>query len=297
MMVKQDLRPNPREGSATATPADLHRLARLVRTFLGIDLQPCKSSVVRHRLEGRIRELGLTSLGDYLDLIERPWAEDERDNLISATTTNVTHFFREAHHFDMLEHDVLPRLVDQARAGGRVRIWSAGCSTGQEPFSIAACILGLCPEVAELDVKVLATDVDSDVLAQARGAVYPASEVRLLPQARRVALFGTTSPEGMIRIRDEVAGLVAFNRLNLVGSWPMKHPFDAIFCRNVAIYLNKTVREELWRRFADVLSDQGLLFIGHSERILGPALGRLEHAGVTAYRKRPGLQSPSPSRI
>jgi chemotaxis protein methyltransferase CheR len=286
-------------GAPEAAPtmaADLERLAVLVRASLGIDLQPRKSSVVRHRLEGRIRELGLSSLGDYLDLIEGAWAEGERDNLISATTTNVTHFFREAHHFDMLEQEVLPRLVARARAGHRLRIWSAGCSTGQEPFSIAACILDVCPEAAGLDVKVLATDIDPDVIARARLAVYPVTEVEALPQRRRIALFGQAKLDGPMKVRDDIVRLVAFNRLNLVESWPMRHPFDAIFCRNVAIYLEKSVRERLWRRFADVLSEDGLLFIGHSERILGPALGCLDHAGVTAYRRRPGTMPTSLSR-
>ncbi len=118
MTFRQDLRPRPQE-AGTATSADLERLARVVRSSLGIDLQPAKSSVVRHRLGARMRELGLSSLGAYLDLIEAPWAEDERDKLISATTTNVTHFFREAHHFDMFERDVLPGLIEQTR-GGRV---------------------------------------------------------------------------------------------------------------------------------------------------------------------------------
>ena len=295
MTFRQDLRPRPQE-AGTATSADLERLARVVRSSLGIDLQPAKSSVVRHRLGARMRELGLSSLGAYLDLIEAPWAEDERDKLISATTTNVTHFFREAHHFDMFERDVLPGLIEQAKAGGRVRIWSAGCSTGQEPFSVAACIVGLCPEAAQFDIRVLATDVDQGVLEQARDATYPVAEADLLPPERRRALFGESTHAGSAKIRDAVLGLVSFKRLNLVKTWPMKHPFDVIFCRNVAIYLDKTVREDLWRRFTDALRDGGVLFIGHSERVLGSAIERLDHAGTTAYRKRPAPR-PSSSRI
>ena len=270
------------------SPADLDRLARLARETLGIDLRLFKSTIVHHRLCARIRELGLSSLGDYLDLLEGPGIGEQRDRLIAAITTNVTKFFREPHHFDTLERDVLPALLARARAGGRVRLWSAGCSSGQEPYSIAATVLGLCPEAPRLDVKVLATDIDAEVLAQARRTTYPGEEARHLPPARRLALFGPPQDGDRLSLRADVASLVSFHRLNLVDRWPMRQPFDAIFCRNVAIYLDPAVRERLWSRFVEVLRDGGYLFAGHSERVTGPALARLRHAGVTTYRKRPG---------
>lgn len=275
---------SPTTDMATST-ADLDRLAQLARETLGIDLRPFKSTIIHHRLSNRIRELGLATLGDYLDLLEEPGDLDERDRLISAITTNVTKFFREPHHFDILERDVLPGLVARARAGGRVRLWSAGCSSGQEPYSIAACVLSLCPEATRLDVKILATDIDVEVLAQAQRATYPAEEVRQLSPARCLALFGA-APGDRLNIRDDVASLVTFKRLNLIDRWPMQQPLDAIFCRNVAIYLEATVRERLWSRFLDALRDGGYLFAGHSERVLGPAQPQFRHAGVTTYRKR-----------
>jgi chemotaxis protein methyltransferase CheR len=270
--------------------ADLDRLARLARTTLGIDLRPFKSTIIHHRLSTRIRELGLASLGDYLDLVEGSGPGEEGDRLISAITTNVTRFFREPHHFDALERDVLPDLLARARAGGRVRLWSAGCSSGQEPYSIAASILKLCPDAPQFDVKILATDIDTDVLAQARRAVYSGEEVGHLSPSHRQMLFGISADRSGFAIREEVAGLVAFNRLNLVDRWPMRQPIDAIFCRNVAIYLETGVRELLWQRFVELLRDGGFLFAGHSERVVGPALARLQHAGVTTYRKRSGHQ-------
>jgi chemotaxis protein methyltransferase CheR len=281
------------KAEAPASPADLTRLASMVRESLGIDLRPFKSTIVLQRLTHRIKELGLRGMGDYLDLLEGPDANGERDKLISAITTNVTQFFRESHHFDLLAQDVLPSLLDRARAGGRVRLWSAGCSSGQEPFSIAASILDLCPEAPRLDIKVLATDVDAAVLGQAKQGTYGAEEVRKLPQARRLALFGDSAGVGSATVRADVSGLVAFKPLNLVDPWPMRHPFDVIFCRNVAIYFDANRREHLWQRFVAALSDGGRLFLGHSERVLGPALAQLEHAGVTTYRKRSGpLEAP-----
>lgn len=273
---------------APATHADLDRLSRLVRASLGVDLRPFKSAIIRQRLSRRIRELGLSGMGEYLDILEGPDPMGEQDKLISAITTNVTKFFRESHHFDLLAQDVLPRLLDQARSGGRVRLWSAGCSSGQEPFSIAAQILGLCPEAPGLDLKILATDVDATVLEQAKRRTYGGEEIRKLSQAQRVALFGDTGAGERVVVRADVAGLVAFKRLNLVEPWPMRHPFDVIFCRNVAIYFDADLREQLWQRFVAALRDGGRLFVGHSERVLGPALAQLEHAGVTTYRKRPG---------
>ncbi|EYD75093.1 Chemotaxis protein methyltransferase CheR [Rubellimicrobium mesophilum DSM 19309] len=295
MTLASETEPRPSKARADASRADLGRLARLAHDMLGIDLQPFKSTIVHHRLASRIRELGLAGLGEYLDLLESPGIGDERDRFISAVTTNVTKFFREPHHFDTLERDVLPALVARARAGGRVRLWSAGCSSGQEPYSIAACLLALCPEAPRLDVKILATDVDGEVLDRAKRARFPAEEVRHLSLARRHALFGPEPSGEALAMREDVASLVAFHRLNLVDRWPMRQPFDAIFCRNVAIYLDLAVRERLWLRFVEVLRDGGTLFAGHSERVLGPALAQLGHAGVTTYRKRPGTARAQPS--
>lgn len=293
MRVATAFEPRPPAPDA-ASHADLARLARLVRGALGIDLQPFKSGIVQQRLAGRIAALGLSGFGAYLDLLEQPDSDTERDVLISAITTNVTQFFREAHHFDLLERRVLPDLVARARAGGRVRIWSAGCSSGQEPYSIAACILDLCPEAPRLDIKVLATDVDAHILVWAQRATYPEEEAQRLPAARRAALFGPAPLHSQARVRDDVVGLVAFKRLNLVDPWPMRRPCDAIFCRNVAIYFDPDVRERLWQRFLGTLADGGWLFIGHSERVLGPALAQVEHAGVTTYRKRPEDRPAAP---
>ncbi|WP_368373049.1 protein-glutamate O-methyltransferase CheR [Rubellimicrobium arenae] len=293
MSPVQDVEPRHSPGRTTS-PADGIRLSRLLRGLLGIDLPPSKAATVHHKLSGRIRQLGLATLGEYLDVIEGSGGRRERDILISAATTNVTQFFREAHHFEFLELEVLPALVARARQGARIRVWSAGCSTGQEPYSLAACILALCPEARDLDVRILATDVDQQVLGQAEQRSYPAEELQQLSPCRQSALFGHVSGAGPAIVRDEVSSLVTFNRLNLIDNWPMRRGFDIIFCRNVAIYLDRGVRERLWRRFADALNDAGYLIIGHSERVLGPALDCLEHVGITAYRKRAARPSVQP---
>jgi len=275
------------EGEFAFTEADFRKIAALLHGDSGIALPESKATLVYSRLAKRLRALGLSSFRDYCALIEGASGLDERQKMLSALTTNVTRFFREPHHFDHLRGHVLPPLLDAARAGGRVRIWSAACSTGQEPYSIALTILGLMPDAAHLDVKVLATDIDPAVVAEGAAGVYSQAAMAGVSADQRGRWFGRT--DGFrgpaFEASDELKALVSFRELNLIGSWPMKGRFDAIFCRNVVIYFEEDTQSQIWNRFVPVMRPGAMLYIGHSERITGPAVSRLQPAGITAYRE------------
>jgi chemotaxis protein methyltransferase CheR len=268
------------------TDADFARIAALVRRHMGITLAESKRPLVYSRLARRLRALRLDGFPAYLDLLASPDGTTEREELISAVTTNVTAFFRESHHFDTLRDAALPALIDRARAGGRVRLWSAGCSSGEEPYSIAATLAAACPDAARLDIRILATDIDRAILARAEAGLYPDETAAALPAdlARLVFPREGRGPEGQA-VADPLRRLIRFRRLNLIDTWPMRGPFDVIFCRNVMIYFDRPAQEEIWQRFASLLAPGGWLMIGHSERVSGPAQAGLSVAGITTYRK------------
>jgi len=209
--------------------------------------------------------------------------------MLSALTTNVTHFFRELHHFKLLREQVLPPLIMAAREKRRVRLWSAGCSAGQEPYSLAFTLLELCPEAGNLDIRILASDVDPQILQIGEAGVYPEEDTKALPVSARQLI--DVLPGGVFSIGTKARALVRFGALNLIEDWPVRGPFDIIFCRNVAIYFDRETQSRLWHRFAGLLPDGGHLFIGHSERVAGPAERLLQSIGMTAYRKRSGSEN------
>jgi chemotaxis protein methyltransferase CheR len=262
---------------------DFARVAEVAYREFGLHLQVGKKELVHSRLIRRLRALDCPDFATYCDLIDGPDGAAERGELVSALTTNVTHFFREAHHFRLLEEVCLKPALPALRAGRRLRLWSAGCSAGPEPFSMAMTVLDLLPEAPRLDVRILATDIDPAILARAKAAEYGDEDVRSIPEPLRRAHLEPAGP-GRHRIAARTAGLVHFAPLNLMSDWPMRGPFDAIFCRNVAIYFDKPTQERLWQRLAGLLAPGGLLCIGHSERLHGPAADRLTSAGITAYR-------------
>ena len=271
------------EGEYAFTEADFRKIAAMVHGDAGIHLPDAKATLVYSRLAKRLRALGLSSFRDYCELVAGADGLDERQKMLAALTTNVTRFFREPHHFDHLKDKVLPPLLDAARRGGKVRIWSAACSSGQEPFSIAMTILALDPNAAERDIKVLATDIDPNMVREGRGGTYAPHLLDGVP-ADYMKKF-TTAERGGVRMSDEARALITFNELNLIGDWPMKGKFDAIFCRNVAIYFEDDTQARLWSRFAPLIAPNGALYIGHSERIQGPATPLFRPDGVTTYRK------------
>ncbi|MCO8145582.1 protein-glutamate O-methyltransferase [Rhodovulum tesquicola] len=265
--------------------SDFARIAGFAKTEYGLHLEPSKKAMIHSRLGKRIVVLGLEDFSAYHAYLQAN-LEQESDHFISALTTNVTHFYREHHHFTQLEDEVLPPLIARARNRGRVRLWSAGCSSGQEPYSLAGSVLKLCPEAARLDIKILATDLDPFVLRRAEEGRYPAEDCKTPPGDWEARIFDPVERNKAQRqIRPELRPLITFRRLNINGPWPMPGLFDAIMCRNMAIYFDKATQQSLWLRFAEKLPAGGMLFIGHSERVTGPATGLLETAGVTAYRK------------
>ncbi len=257
----------------TISDADFASIAALVREWMGIDLQPHKRTMVASRLSKRLRATGYKSVPDYIDFMHSPQGRDEQSRFISAYTTNMTRFNREGHHFEQLANEVLPELMAKARRGKRVRIWSAGCSSGEEPYGLAFHVLDACPEAASLDVKILATDIDPEILATAKQGLYPTSSITALPNGQGDKYFEAfDGSRDRKSVCDKARQLISFRRLNLHGDWPMKGKFDIIMCRNVAIYFDAPTQSRLWQRFGEQLCHDGLLFLGHSEGI-GP-----EHA-------------------
>jgi chemotaxis protein methyltransferase CheR len=263
--------------------ADFRTISELAMRDFGLHLTPAKRDLVYSRLLKRLRALGFDQFGDYCALLTSPEGGAERTAMLSALTTSVTHFFREEHHFKLLRDVAFGPLIKMARAGGRVRIWSAGCSAGQEPYSLAFTLLSLCPEVARLNLRILATDVDAQILAKAEAGIYPEEELRAIPDAMRKYI----EPGGgaHFRIGSAPRRLITFGALNLIENWPISGPFQVIFCRNVAIYFDKPTQARLWARFGGLLSPNGHLCIGHSERVAGPAEQMFRAVGVTAYQR------------
>jgi chemotaxis protein methyltransferase CheR len=275
-------------GEFKMTTRDFREIASMLYADAGIFLQESKATLVYSRLIKRLRKLELDSFHDYCQLVAAPEGAAERLEMLSALTTNVTRFYREPHHFDHLRSHVLPPLLEAARHKARVRIWSAACSTGQEPYSIALTLLSLEPNAAVLDVKILATDIDPRVVADARRGVYPDAALVDVPPDLRKRYFAPTENRGEWQAAEDVRRLVAFRTLNLNADWPMQGKFHVIFCRNVAIYFDEPTQQAVWSRFATKLEPGGWLYIGHSERVTGPASTRFVSEGVTAYRLKNG---------
>lgn len=267
------------------TGADFRAIADLLRTRTGISLPDTKRPLVFSRLSRRLRLLGLPDFAAYVALVGSPAGAAECTQMISALTTNVTAFFREAHHFEILRASVLPPLIARARAGGRVRLWSAGCASGQEAYSIAMVLLDLCPEAAGLDIRILASDIDPVSLERARDGAYHPDVLAGLSADLRARWF-LPQPDGPARVSPALAAPIRFRALNLAAAWPLKGPFDAVFCRNVTIYFDRAVQNRVWSGFAELLASDGHLFIGHSERLTGPAEGRFTAVGITTYQRR-----------
>jgi chemotaxis protein methyltransferase CheR len=263
---------------------DFRKITKLVMDTAGIVLNDKKRTFIHGRLGRRLRMLGLADFGEYCRLLEGPGGDSERHNLINAITTNHTSFFREPHHFDYLTKTVLPEIADmQGNGPGRLRIWSAGCSTGEEPYTLAMTLRGSQSVLANWDVKILATDLDTNVVAHAAAGIYDAERLESVPASYRKR-YVTDQPDGQARMNDELRSLIMFAPLNLLEKWPMSGPFDVIFCRNVVIYFDKPTQSRLFDRYADMLKPNGWLFIGHSESLLN-VTNRFALAGRTIYRR------------
>ena len=276
--------PPPIFGSELRLSAqDFSRIAAIAQREFGLFLPENKRDLVRSRLQKLLAQTGCPDVPSFCDRVEQDPDGAERSGLISALTTNVTHFFREEHHFRLLTEQVLRPAQDRIRTGGSLRLWSAGCSAGQEPRSMAMTLLDLFPNADQLNIRILATDIDPAILARAKRGEYSLEEAEGIPARLRSTLTEPAGP-GSLRLVAKVNALIRFGELNLMSDWPMRGKFDAIFCRNVAIYFDKPTQARLWQRFADHLLPGGLLCIGHSERLGGSALDVMGSAGITAYR-------------
>ncbi|WGT50229.1 CheR family methyltransferase [Thioclava nitratireducens] len=269
-------------GHVASTEAEFRAIAQLLSDTTGIVLAPGKTSMVQSRLAKRLRALGLATYKDYIALVSSEGGRDECRRMVSALTTNVTHFFRENHHFETLRQVVLPRLLEEARRGGRVRLWSAGSSNGQEAYSMAMTIAELAPDFATLNLRILATDIDPLMIEQGAKGRYPAAALEAVPEKLRKKYFRQEGED--YQVDPNLRGLVQFRELNLHDRWPMRGKFDVIFCRNVVIYFAPAAQALLWERFEEQLTPGGYLFVGHSERVTDGKHSNLRTAGVTTYQ-------------
>ncbi len=273
-----------RAASVIMSDADFAAFAELIHAKTGIVINDAKRSMLVSRLSRRLRDLGLTDFGSYRKLLTSDADTKEHRAFISAITTNVTSFFREPGHFDVLAA-MVPDFAARAQAGERVRIWSAGCSSGEEPYSIAMTLKAKWAKLDQADLRVLATDIDPGMVATARRGVYTAQQIGEDPPALLRQNMTRQPNSGEFTIDSSLKRNLRFEELNLLGPWPFNGMFDVIFCRNVVIYFDAPTRMGLWRRFAERLRPGGTLFVGHSERVDGDLEALLEPAGVTQYRR------------
>ncbi len=266
------------------TRKDFDYLRRLSNARTGIVVTDEKYDMFYSRLSRRVRALGLRSFAEYCDYLDDAANADEMVQLVNAITTNLTAFFRENYHFDYLANTALPEVVARNRGERRVRVWSAGCSTGEEPYSLAMVL----EEVKALngwDARILASDIDSNVLSHASAGIYAQSRLEGLSQQRLKAFFqkGKGQQAGKARVKPFLRERIDFAQINLMEP-PALERQDIIFCRNVIIYFDKETKRRLVARFADALADRGYLFIGHSESLY-KVTDRFELIGNTIYRK------------
>jgi chemotaxis protein methyltransferase CheR len=262
----------------------------LVKTHTGIALSDHKRSLVVSRLGKRLRALSIESIREYYEYLTGNEAGSEMEQFVNAITTNKTDFYRERAHFDFLGRDVVEGMKARAIETGnrRIRIWSAGCSTGEEPYTIAITLRESLGSLLAWDVRILASDIDTQVLAQAANGIYAADRVAELPPPilRAHFLRGSGTSAGSVKVSKEIQSLVTFRRINFLEEpWPIRTRFDCIFCRNVIIYFDKPTQGRLMERFADLLQDDGHLFLGHSESMHG-ICDRFSFLQNTVYRKK-----------
>ena len=258
---------------------------KLALQSAGISIPDFKRSMVHRRILKRLMALNINSFDDYIILLNDERGATEIEFFVNALTTNKTSFFRESHHFDHLAKVAIPEFQASALATGKrqLRIWSAGCSSGPEPYSIAITLADHLPQLSSWDAKILATDIDTEIVQRASIGIYSPAEIEDVDSLTRRRHFSDLE-NGHWGVADELRKLVVFNQLNLHGEWPMQKKFDAIFCRNVIIYFDKPAQRLLFDKFANVMKQDAFLYIGHSESLFR-VTDRFEPIGQNIYRK------------
>jgi chemotaxis protein methyltransferase CheR len=269
------------------TSADFRRISKIVQEHCGINLHQGKEQLVQARLAKLIRSTGFESVSDYLDHILQDPEGREFSHFIDSLSTNLTSFFREDAHFTYLTKVFMPQLIARKRARGdkRIRVWSAACSSGEEPYTLAMVLLeALDAAGVEFDVKILATDISNRVLRIARDGVYDRQRTAPVPPQMK-SKYLAPQAGGRVAVAGSLRNMVRFAHLNLMESWPFSGPFDFIFCRNVMIYFDKPTQEKLVNRFHNIVAPGGLLFTGHSESLTG-VKHSFDFVQATIYQRR-----------
>lgn len=267
---------------------DFRRISDIVHRYCGINLHDGKRELVRARIAKRLRCTGFHTSTEYLDHVLADADGEEFTHLIDCLSTNLTSFYRERVHFDYLQEKLLPELLMRKRSAGvnRIRAWSAGCSSGEEPYTLAIELLSGTDDAQGWDVRILATDISVRVLQMAQAGVYEASRVETVPPLHRQKYLTSVRQNGraMYQVSPAAQRLIRFARLNLMEDWPFSGPFDFIFCRNVMIYFDKPTQQRLVNRFWECLEKGGVLFTGHSESLTGIA-HKFRYVQPTVYAK------------
>jgi chemotaxis protein methyltransferase CheR len=281
----------------SVSPALFQKFQKLIYAETGIWLGGAKTALLCGRLFRRLRALQMDSLESYYECVSAPEAEEERARMIDAITTNETRFFREPKQFDFLAQKVLPHWQREAESGlrpRRLRIWSAGCSSGEEPYTIAMLVAGHLPAEAGWDVRILATDISNRVLEKATKGVYPINRLSELPPdlLHAFMLRGVAERQGEMKVKVEIQQMITFQRLNLDRESDLvEGPFDAIFCRNVLIYFDAASKHRVITNLYGRLSPSGLLFVGHAENLSSMSL-QLRCIEPSIYAKTKQKESP-----
>ena len=266
------------------------RLASLIHAELGIKMPEVKRPMLQSRLQKRIRHLGLDSYEEYARYVLSPEGKEELPHLVNAVTTNKTDFFREPRHYDVLVHQVLPCLMDPRSGTGarrKLKVWSAACSTGEEPYTLAMVLSEFGEQCPGLHFSILATDISSRVLEKAVTGIYDEERIEPVPQTlrRKYLLRGKGEKKGLVRIAPELRSLIRFQRLNLMDSrYDIREQMDIVFCRNVIIYFDRPIQEKVLNSIVSHLRPGGYLFMGHSETLNGFKVP-LAPIALTVYRK------------
>lgn len=276
-------KPRRHPGSVTMSDEEYRQLYVIIRDRFGIDLHPAKRDLIPRRLSPRLKQLQIFSFSEYIERLNLHW-EQEVEFFANAITTNLTSFFREHHHFDFIANEFVDEIAKKKRMERKLRVWSAACSSGEEPYSIAMVLNAKRPQLNGFDTKILATDLDTQVLRTAMSGEYPKERVSAVPEQYRKDAFDELNKD-TVAIKPVLKEMIAFRKLNFFDNWPMSNAFDLIVCRNALIYFDLETQASLLKKFANQQKSGDYLIVGHSESLEGIAPD-YTLIGKTIYRRR-----------